>query len=77
MQKTAQCQHKWKKSLCWLDSINHSPVIITQVKDIIVRLSWDRPLSLRGATSFDLASFLGASWLFGTQIDMMTSVLQE
>ena len=77
VRRIAQGQRERKQSLRWLDSMTQPVVVVAQVKDIIGRLSWNGPLSLRGATSLDLAGFLGTSWLSGTQIDMMASVLQE
>lgn len=77
MKKTVQYQDEWRKSLHWLDSSTHPVEIMTQVKDVVEKLPWNQPLSLRGAASLDLTGFLGVSWLSDTQIDMMIDILWE
>ena len=57
--------------------MTHPAEIITQVKGIIGRVSWDKPLRLGGATSLDLIGFLGTPWLSDTQVDMMIDTLLE
>lgn len=77
VQELIESQNDWKRSIQWLDSLTHPMEIITQVKDMVLGLSWNQPLRLPGATSMDLTGFLGSLWLSDTQIDMMIGVLQE
>ena len=77
LQKTIECQDEWKKSVRWLNSMTHPMEIIEQVRGLVRRLAWNTPLCLAGATSLDLAGFLGTSWLSDTQMNMMVDVLRK
>lgn len=77
VEKLIQCQGKWRRSVRWLELMAHPAEIVARANDIVGRISWNKPLRSRGATSLDLTGFLSVSWLSDTQIDMMIDTLQE
>lgn len=75
-EKTIQHQKLWRSSVRWLELITHPKDVIMQAKNLIEKLPWNERLSSGGATTLELAGFLGASWLSDTQINMMVKVLR-
>jgi hypothetical protein len=74
--KVIEHQELWKSSLDWLASVNGYDEVVQQAKANILTLPWNAPLRMGPASSIQLASFLGESWLSDIQVDMMTWVLQ-
>jgi hypothetical protein len=77
LEKTIQHQILWTSSVRWLGSLTHPKDTITQANSLIKKLPWNEPLDSGGATTLELAGFLGASWLSDTQINMMAKVLRN
>ena len=77
MQKVVGDQKRWQSSVRWLELATHPKDIVAQVKHLIKRLPWNKPLRSTGATTLEFAGFLGVSWLLDTQINLMVNVLQN